>query len=558
LLFYPVLAGGTGLSVVNLAGGLTLKPTYFVPSNSMNLFGTVSGVTVGQNINFNAEVNEYTPSVAFNDTLFKKFYNTYIEEIFDIKRRLTKLKAYLPISMLHEYSLADRLIVFNEVYKINKIVTNFETLLSDVELINITTDKEQIIPARFIETGILDLTADSNIYTADDGAITVDKSARNDGLVSKATIDVVPEDTSLPNKPNLVEENVPLEVTAPIIQYATPTTATSSAIYMAFNVTTLGKIGTTKLIDEYGFFYSTTESDLSSTDIDTLKANASVTNISYPTTVHNKFTLPPQVNYQVTGLSNAQVFYRFYARTNTNTSFAFGDAISPVFFQETTVSYSYTETTDVRRYRITDNVTQRKTVRIMHYDGTLIDLENITGFGNDAVSGSVLSQHFYSKIVPIVIDGQSATFLQDGVNQYNTGIHGTSNQFQFGQNELGKRTGTDRGYSATSRTIAETEAKRQVSFIDMIKPTYVPKVTGDRLFHNNRTAVTDYVFPFREGFSVYKLLQIRYNAAASTLAKADDGFYAYWGYNLDGSPNGSTGVSAHVINGVVTEPKLFY
>ena len=558
LLFYPVLAGGTNLSVVNLAGGLTLKSTYFVPSNSMNLFGTVSGVTIGQNINFNAEVNEYTPSVAFNDTLFKKFYNSYIEEIFDIKRRLTKLKAYLPISMLHKYSLADRLIVFNEVYKINKIVTNFETLLSDVELINITTDKEQIIPARFIETGILDLTADSNIYTADDGAITVDKSARNDGLVSKATIDVVPEDTSLPNKPNLVEENVPLEVTAPIIQYVTPTTATSSAIYMAFNVTTLGKIGTTEQIDEYGFFYSSTESDLSSTDIDTLKANGSVTNISYPTTVHNKFTLPPQVNYQVTGLSNAQIFYRFYARTNTNTSFAFGDAISPVFFQETTVSYSYTQTADVRRYRITDNVTQRKTVRIMHYDGTLIDLENITGFGNDAVSGSVLSQHFYSKIVPIVIDGQSATFLQDGVNQYNTGIHGTSNQFQFEQNELGKRTGTDRGYSATSRTIAETEAKRQVSFIDMIKPTYVPKVTGHRLFHNNRTAVTDYVFPFREGFSVYKLLKIRYNAAASTLAKPDDGFYAYWGYNLDGSPNGSTGVSAHVINGVVTEPKLFY
>ena len=558
LLFYPVLAGGTGLSVVNLAGSLALKPTYFVPSNSMNLFGQVAGVIIGQNINFNAEVNEYTPNVAFNDTLFKKFYNTYIEEIFDIKRRLTKLKAYLPLSMMHKYSLADRVVVFNEIYKINKIVTNFETLLSDVELINVTSDKEQILPARFIETGILDFTADSNLYTADDGATTVDKFARNDGLVSRVAKDVVPEDASLPNNPNIIEQNVPLIVTEPIVAYVIPTAATTSAIFMAFNVTTLGKIGTTKQIDEYGFFYSTTESHLSSTNIDTLKANSSVTNISYPTSAHNKFTLPPQINYQVTGLSNAEIFYRFYARTNTNTSYALGDSISPVFFQETAVSYSYTQTSDVRRYVITDNVTQRKTVRIMHYDGTLIDLENITGFGDEAITGSVGSFHFFSKIVPIVIDGQAATFVQTANNKFLTGIYGKTNNRKITNNELNKTVGTDRGYSITSRVLAETEAKKPVTFLEFLRAGYVPKITGDKLFHNNRTSATEFIFPFREGFSVYKVMQIRYNAAASTLAKADDGFYAYWGYNLDGSPNGSTGVSAHIINGVVTDPKLFY
>lgn len=558
LIFYPVLASGTDLSIVNTDGTLAFKSSYYIPSNSMDVSSQIGGEIVSENINFGQELNEYRPEFQYTKTLFNEFYSTYIEEIFDVKRRLTKLKAYLPISMLHKYSLADKVVVFDEAYKINKVVTNFETLLSDIELINITSDKDQIVPARFVQTGLSDITADSVLYTADDGTIKADKSARTDGLVSTVTKDVVPEDTSLPNNPNIVDEEVPLVVTLPIIEYVTPTTATSSAIYMAFNVTELGKIGTTKQIDEYGFFYSTTESHLASTDIDTLKANGSVTNISYTTTVENKFTLPPQINYQVTGLSNTQIFYRFYARTNTNTSFAFGDSISPVFFQETTVSYSYTQTDDVRRYKITDNVTQRKTVRIMHYDGTLIDLENITGFGGDAVTGSVLSQHFFSKIVPIVIDGQSATFTQTGVNQYNTGIFGSSNQFQILTGELKKRTGTDRGYSATSRTIAETEAKRQVSFLDVVKPTYVPKVTGDRLFQNNRAAATDYVFPFREGFSVYKLLQIRFNAAASTLAKADDGFYAYWGYNLDGSPNGTTGVSAHVINGVVTEPKLFY
>ena len=185
----------------------------------------------------------------------------------------------LPISMLHKYSLADKVVVFDEAYKINKVVTNFQTLLSDIELINITSDKDQIIPARFVQTGLSDITADSVLYTADDGTIKVDKSARTDGLVSTVTKDVVPEDTSLPNNPNIVDEEVPLVVTLPIIEYVTPTTATSSAIYMAFNVTELGKIGTTKQIDEYGFFYSTTESDLETKDIGTSKANCICTNI---------------------------------------------------------------------------------------------------------------------------------------------------------------------------------------------------------------------------------------------------------------------------------------
>ena len=100
--------------------------------------------------------------------------------------------------------------VFDEAYKINKVVTNFETLLSDIELINITSDKDQIIPARFVQTGLSDVTADSVLYTADDGTIKVDKSARTDGLVSTVTKDVVPEDTSLPNNPNIVDEEVPI------------------------------------------------------------------------------------------------------------------------------------------------------------------------------------------------------------------------------------------------------------------------------------------------------------------------------------------------------------
>ena len=61
-------------------------------------------------------------------------------------------------------------------------------------------------------------------------------------------------------------------------------------VTISFTVTSLGKVGTTSQIDEYGFFYSTIKSHLTSTDISTLKTG-SATNIKYETTPQNKNTL---------------------------------------------------------------------------------------------------------------------------------------------------------------------------------------------------------------------------------------------------------------------------
>ena len=47
-------------------------------------------------------------------------------------------------------------------------------------------------------------------------------------------------------------------------------------------------------------------------------------------------------------------------------------------------------------------------------------------------------------------------------------------------------------------------------------------------------------------------------AAASGITLAADGFYAYFGFASDGDYSRSTGVSARVVNGIITEKQLFY
>ena len=57
-----------------------------------------------------------------------------------LTRRLSKFKAYLPISIISNLKLQDIIVVFTNSYKINTISTNFETGLSNLELINVVSE----------------------------------------------------------------------------------------------------------------------------------------------------------------------------------------------------------------------------------------------------------------------------------------------------------------------------------------------------------------------------------------------------------------------------------
>ena len=128
LVFYK-LNGNTSIRVRNDSSFDTIS-SYYIPSNS-------SASNDGyNNINFKAELNEYTNTV-FNNTLFKNYYSNYISDVFNPQSRIVKVTAYLPIKILTQYKPEDTFVVSDRAYKINSITTDLTSGKSEIELINI-------------------------------------------------------------------------------------------------------------------------------------------------------------------------------------------------------------------------------------------------------------------------------------------------------------------------------------------------------------------------------------------------------------------------------------
>ena len=131
-MFYPVRNSGDSISFLDTTSSHSEVTQYNVPSNSVAL----SSSTSKYNINFNNEINEYTATNDFTDTLFEEYHKDYISDVFDATNRLTKVTAYLPLRILLNYTLADRFNISGTTYKINSIKTNMLTGKSDLELLN--------------------------------------------------------------------------------------------------------------------------------------------------------------------------------------------------------------------------------------------------------------------------------------------------------------------------------------------------------------------------------------------------------------------------------------
>ena len=115
---------------LSLSGGINC------PLNSKGITST------DNNINFRAEFGETlvlptgTPTV-FTETLFKRFYEDYIVQIFASNRRLTKVTAYLPVSIQVNLNLWDRIRIGDRDFKINSLTTNLKDGRTELELINL-------------------------------------------------------------------------------------------------------------------------------------------------------------------------------------------------------------------------------------------------------------------------------------------------------------------------------------------------------------------------------------------------------------------------------------
>ena len=144
---------GTTFTGTNLQVGYALKPSFipYIPKpvilydfgstqtvssyrfndgtstaavTSANIFGQDTSISsVIYTLNFGAEQSTYTNNVE-NQSLFNNYYSNYINNIFGIRSRIIKLKGMLPISLLTNLKVNDRVIIRDKRYIINQFTTD--------------------------------------------------------------------------------------------------------------------------------------------------------------------------------------------------------------------------------------------------------------------------------------------------------------------------------------------------------------------------------------------------------------------------------------------------
>lgn len=133
LIFYSdFLSSGTDISFLTPSGPLNISGGQAVrfPSNFRQI-----DVTASENIHFNPEISEYTREIG-EETIFKRFYKGYIENIFSKKTRIIKISTVLPTRILTKLTLADIIVVNGDKYRINSYSANINTGRTELELIN--------------------------------------------------------------------------------------------------------------------------------------------------------------------------------------------------------------------------------------------------------------------------------------------------------------------------------------------------------------------------------------------------------------------------------------
>ena len=116
--------------------------SYWRPSNSNDEGNSTTAPTYS--LNFDAEVDEWqTVNYGIDDTnsLYKVFYKSYVESVFNPLKRMFKLKAFLPPNIIINYRLNDQIKIRDKIFRINSITTNLMTGESELELLNIFSNE---------------------------------------------------------------------------------------------------------------------------------------------------------------------------------------------------------------------------------------------------------------------------------------------------------------------------------------------------------------------------------------------------------------------------------
>jgi hypothetical protein len=95
----------------------------------------VNVLTQNFTLNFNADISSLT-NIAEQNTLFKTYYAGYLLNLFNLKNRRTTVKTNLPVSLLTNLRLNDRVKIIDKRYIIESMKSNLNTGDVDFVLIN--------------------------------------------------------------------------------------------------------------------------------------------------------------------------------------------------------------------------------------------------------------------------------------------------------------------------------------------------------------------------------------------------------------------------------------
>ena len=146
LLFYGVsIIEGDSIRIRDtvIANNVVDITRYIIPSNSFSIVPSTSRF----NIHFQNELNEYLANepdsivagdnaLGFTDTIFETEYKEYIQDVFNFRRRLVKITAFLPMKVYYNLKLNDLIEVGQDRYKINSMKTDLTSGKTEFELLN--------------------------------------------------------------------------------------------------------------------------------------------------------------------------------------------------------------------------------------------------------------------------------------------------------------------------------------------------------------------------------------------------------------------------------------
>ena len=168
LLFYPIRQiNETAIRIRDTEStNVSDIDDYFIPSNSVALESSTSK----SNIHFGNEINEYQANevgdpLSFTDTLFETNYKTYIQNVFNVSRRITKVTAYLPMKIYYNLQLNDLIQLGQNNYKINSLTTNLTTGKTEFELLNDVKQADLIVSVPTTPTNLVASNNSSSGFT---------------------------------------------------------------------------------------------------------------------------------------------------------------------------------------------------------------------------------------------------------------------------------------------------------------------------------------------------------------------------------------------------------